>query len=284
MWAPRLRGMTDRIAVDVMGRGVLLELSGSDAVALREQIETAWDRCLALQDVDPAVEPDAVVEVVLDADADVVTEARGRGAVAATTELRVMDALTTRLVQEGLQLLVGDRWLLHACAVADVESGATVVLVAPSGTGKTTASRTLAQRWGYVTDETAVVERDGSITPFPKPLSLLVDGRRPKRQVSPTELGMQVGPEKPWLAAVGLLSRDPDAEGVRVEEVPMVEALAELAEQTSSLHLLEKPLHTVADLLSARGGLRRLVYAESADLEPVVEQWLAAARPTGVEA
>lgn len=270
------------MALQVMGRDVLLEISGSGRAALVAAVERAWDRCLVA--AGEAGEPQVVVEALLDDDATVVSDARTRGAVAGATELAVLDALTTRLVQEGLKLLVGDRWLLHACAVADTTTGATVVLVAPSGTGKTTASRTLAQRWGYVTDETAVIEWDGSITPFPKPLSLLVDGRRPKKQVSPTELGMLEGPEKPWLAAVGLLSRDPDAEGVRVEEVPMVEALAELAEQTSSLHLADKPLRTVAGTLAARGGLRRLVYAESADLVPVVEEWLAAARPVGVSA
>ena len=268
--------MAERITVRVMDRSIGLDLSGSGAAGLKDAVETAWDRCLVPSP--GTYEPDTVIRVVLDDDADVVAEASRDGAVAGATELQVMDALTTRVVQEGLRLLVGDRWLLHACALADPETGATVVLVAPSGTGKTTASRILAQRWGYVTDETAVIERDGTMRTFPKPLSLLVDGRRPKRQVSPSELGMQPAPEKPWLAAVGLLARDPDAEGVRVEDVPMVEALAALAEQTSSLHLVAQPLHTVAGMLTERGGLRRLVYAEAEELEPVVQEWLASAR------
>lgn len=273
--------MVDGIALQVMGKVVRVVPTGGGAEELRRAVETAWDRCieLAVDAGQASTSPDVEVEVFLDQDAEVVAAAKARGAVAGSTELQVMDALTTRLVQEGLKLQVGDRWLLHACALADRETGATVVLVARSGTGKTTASRTLAQDWGYVTDETSVIERDGTMTNFPKPLSLLVDGRRPKQQLSPTELGMSPAPARPWLAAVGLLSRDPEVEGVRVEQVPMVEALVELAEQTSSLHLLEQPLQTVAHLLSERGGLRRLVYAESSDLAPVLAEWLADARP-----
>lgn len=270
--------MTEGIALLVMGRVVRVVPGGGGAAKVRRGVEAAWDRCVALAADVSSETAEVVVEVVLDEDPDVVAEARGRGAVAESTELRAMDALTTRLVQEGLKLVVGDRWLLHAAALADPETGATVVLVARSGTGKTTASRTLAQEWGYVTDETAVIERDGTMTCFPKPLSLLVDGTRPKRQVSPTELEMREAPARPWLAAVGLLARDPEADGVRVEQVPMTEALVELAEQTSSLHLLETPLQTVAEMLTERGGLRRLVYAESADLAPVLAEWLAGAR------
>lgn len=107
-------------------------------------------------------------------------------------------------------------------------------------------------------------------------MSLLVDGRRPKRQVSPDELDLLPAPDGARLVAVALLQRDPEVEGVRVEQVPTVEALPLLAEQTSSLHLLDRPLHTVAQMLRARGGARRLVYAEAADLAPVIASWLRA--------
>lgn len=272
--------------LDVMGKPMRLTLEGSEVADLGAAIDRAWERSLLPADASsssgaaPADESEPVtVRVVLDADDAVVTQARSEGAVAGTTELVVMDELTTRLVHEGLEQLVGDRWLLHACALADPVTGACVVLVAPSGTGKTTASRTLARTLGYVTDETAVVERDGSMVPFPKPLSLLVDGTRPKRQVAPGDLEMLPSPPAPWLARVALLARDPEATEVRIEEVPTVEALAFLAEQTSSLHLLERPLETVASILHARGGLARLVYAESADLAPLVAGWLSEATP-----
>lgn len=263
--------MDQEIALAAMGMDVALRLRGARADELAAEVRTAWDRCLR---ADPEGEPVATLEVWLDDDAAVIAEARRDGAVAATSMTAVMDELSSRVTQAGLEQLVGKAWLLHACALSHPETGATVVLVAASGTGKTTAATTLGRRFGYLTDETAVVMRDGSVVPFPKPLSLLVDGKRPKKQVSPTELGLGATPDSGRLVAVALLQRDPEAQDVRVEEVPTVEALAFLAEQTSSLHLLDDPLSTVAELLRERGGARRLVYAECRDLESVVAGWM----------
>ena len=85
--------------------------------------------------------------------------------------------------------------------------GAAVLLAAASGTGKTTATRRLGPHYAYLTDETAIVDpEDLSLVPYPKPLSLLQDGRRPKRQVSPDELGL--GPAVPAvLRRVAVLDR-----------------------------------------------------------------------------
>lgn len=267
--------MDQEIALEAMGVGVALRLRGGRADELGDEVRAAWDRCLR---PDPEGAAVATLDVWLDDDAEVVAEARRGGAVAGTSVMLVMDELSTRVTQAGLEELVGKAWLLHACALSHPETGATVVLVAPSGTGKTTAATQLGRRFDYLTDETAVVMRDGSVVPFPKPLSLLVDGKRPKKQVSPTELGLGPTPDAGRLVAVALLQRDPEAEGVRVEEVPMVEALALLAEQTSSLHLLDDPLSTVAQILRERGGARRLVYAECSELESVIEGWMEEAR------
>ena len=282
--------MDQPLVVQVMGVGIHLTASGAHACELEREIRRVWARCIddpvtgiasALR-IDSASgalpEAAATLEVCLDDDEGVVAQASARGAVSATSMLQVMDELSSRVTQLGLEQRVGSAWLLHACALVHPDTGATVLLVAASGTGKTTAARTLGRHFGYLTDETAVVELDGSMTPFPKPLSLLVDGRRPKEQVAPDELGLQRVTQPGRLAAVAVLQREPDAEGVSVEAVPTVEALALLAEQTSSLHLIDQPLQTVADLLAERGGLRRLVYAECADLVPVVTQWMEEAR------
>lgn len=264
---------TDSVTLVTMGLLVRLCPSGTRATELHDELVRAWSAALApvgRLDETPAI----VLDVVLDDDADTVARGRTAGAVAGSDPVAVLDEVSTRVTQVCLEQKVGTAWLVHACALADPATGATVVLVAPSGTGKTTAALTLGRSLGYLTDETAVIGLDGRLEPFAKPLSLLVDGRRPKRQVSPDELDLLPAPPAARLAAVALLRRDPQAEGVRVEQVPMVEALPLLAEQTSSLHLLERPLHTVADLVNARGGVRRLVYAEAADLLPVVTSWL----------
>lgn len=263
---------TASVALHLMGVVVDVRPTGARSAELRTDLLRAWERCLPRSgDVATA---DATLEVCLDDDPEVTAQARGRGAVAGTDLFVVMDEVSSQLTQVALEQVVGKKWLLHACALADTTTGRTVVLVAPSGTGKTTAARTLGRTLGYLTDETAVIGLDGSIIPFAKPLSLLVDGKRPKRQVSPAEAGLVAAPSGCTVVAVALLQRESEPIEVRVEDVPMVEALARLAEQTSSLHLLERPLHTVADLLRERGGLRRLVYSEAEDLVPVISGWL----------
>ena len=106
---------------------------------------------------------------------------------------------------------------------------------------------------------------------------MLVEGQQPKRQASPTELGLRAAPAEPWLAAIALLDRT-GAGAPRVEEVRTVEALPALAEQTSALHRLDRPLHLVAGHLHRTGGLRRITYQEADDLAPVVADLIAGAR------
>lgn len=250
--------MPDRVRLRVLDVATEVVCRGEHASLLAAEVRAAWDRCLdQAAPADPARSTDAVITVELE--------------LASPESVRpVMDSLTTRLTKEALAQRVGQWWLLHACAVADPETGATAVLVAPSGTGKTTAARTLGQKWSYLTDETAAIDADGRLTPYPKPLSLLVDGRRPKDQVSPSRLGLLPAVESPRLAGIALLDRDPQVQGVEVTDVPTVEALAFLAEQSSSMRLLPRPLHWVADQLGRVGGLRRIRYAEATDLHDVV--------------
>ena len=106
--------------------------------------------------------------------------------------------------------------------------------------------------------------------PYPKPLSVLVDGRGPKRQaVTRPSWASWRRPPAPWLAAIALLDRTGSG-APSVEAVRTVEALPALAEQTSALQLLDRPLHLVAGHLARTGGLRRITYREADDLVPVV--------------
>lgn len=256
--------MSEPVRLRAIGVETSIVCEGREADTLVKEVRRAWDRCLVAPD-EPLAEPEITMTVTLDETDD--------------TAVRVaLDHLTTRVTQDALARRVGQLWLLHACAIADPRTGATIVLVAPSGTGKTTAARTLGQRWSYLTDETAAIDAEGRLTPYPKPLSLLVDGRRPKDQISPSELGLLPAVDRPRLAAIALLHRDPEFDGVEVSDVRMVEGLALLAEQTSSMHLLPRPLHHVAGLVGDVGGLRRLRYAEASDLHDVVADLLGSAR------
>jgi hypothetical protein len=259
------------VALSLLGTRVDVVAGGAGADRLAASVSRTWDRCL-----DATGSPAAtVVDALLDDDGEAVAAARGAGAVAAGDERSLLDQLTVRLTLEAIASRHGQLWMLHACAVADPATGASVVLVAPSGTGKTTAAATLGRHFGYLTDETAAIRADGTLVPFPKPLSVLVDGRRPKRQASPDELGLLPAPTEPWLAAIALLERT-GAGAPSVEPVRTVEALPALAAQTSALQLLERPLHLVAGHLDRVGGLKRVRYQEASDLAPAVAELLEA--------
>lgn len=254
------------VALSLLETRVDVSLGGNGAALLADLIESAWDLCFA----DPsAPSADIVVEAFLDDDAGAVTRAREQGVLAASEEEVVMQWLSSTLTVAAIETRFGELWMLHACAVADRATGATVVLVGPSGTGKTTAAAALGRQFGYVTDETAAVRPDGTLVPYPKPLSVLDGGPPPKRQLSPTKLGLLTAPSTPWLAAIALLDRTGSG-SPRVEGVRTVDALPALAAQTSALHRLPRPLHLVARHLHRTGGLRRITYRDAEDLAPVV--------------
>jgi len=261
------------VALDLLETRVDVAVGGGGAARLADAIATAWDRCLSGPGAPAA---GTVVQVFVDDDQAAVGRARDRGMLADSDELRMMHWLSSKLTVAAISAHFGELWMLHACAVAEPTTGATAVLVAASGTGKTTAAVALGRHFGYVTDETAAIRLDGTLLPYPKPLSVLVDGQGPKQQQSPSDLGLLAAPATPWLAAIALLDRNGSG-APRVDAVRTVEALPALAEQTSALQRHGRPLHMVAEHLHRTGGLRRISYREAEDLVPVVAQMVAGA-------
>ena len=193
---------------------------------------------------------------------------------------RLVHSMTAAAIDAGRGRLL----MFHAAALASEATGATIVLVAPSGTGKTTATRFLARYLGYVTDETAAALPDGRMLPFPKPLSALgPSGLRPKTQISPDELGLLHPPANPRLARIALLDRDRTGSlpGALVEKLTLREALEVLVPQTSSLSFLDRGLVRLCEALDSSGGAVRLRYAQAEHLLPVVLSLLdGATQPT----
>ena len=248
-----------------------VQVTGAGAEVLATQLVRAWARCLVSDDASPAVEVRAVLDP---AAVPMVSEDAVEGSDAAV----VMDALVPLITRRAIEQQAGKLLMLHAAAVADVESGATALLVGPSGAGKTTLAATLGRRFGYLTDETAAVDDDLQVLPYPKPLSVLpASGAPVKDQVSPDDLGLLApGPAPYPVRALVLLDRVTHHEGPPVvEPVATVDALPWLAAQTSYSALLERPLHRLAAVAQAAGGVRRVTYAEAADLIPVVAALLA---------
>ena len=184
------------------------------------------------------------------------------------------DRLTTAVTLGGIRNLQGRALMLHAAAV-DAGDGRVVAFVGPSGRGKTTAAQALGREFGYVTDETLAVRLDGTVLSYRKPLSI---GSRPgqKRTVPASDLGLRpVEHDDLELAAVVLLDRRPDIETPRIESVPLTEGLPELVSQSSYLGGMTRPLRTLADLVLAAGGIRRVVYSEAETLPPLLEELIA---------
>lgn len=246
----------------------------NEMAAAWSRAAVAPDQTTSPGDVEPVVVP---VPLPAGADGDVVDpELRWRQFLETASQV-----VTGVAIEDGR----GELLMLHAGGVAGPD-GRVVVLVGPSGRGKTTATRTLARDLGYVSDETVAVTRDLAVLPHPKPLSLIVDGGGGiKRQAGPDELGLAPLPDAPLrLHRVVVLDRDPDHAGpALIEPVDAVDVLADLVGQVSYLPDLERPLHRLLGTLAAAGGLRRAAYAEAADLLPLVRDLLAEepAPPTG---
>lgn len=256
----------------VLGVPVVVRAHGAEAVIVVAAVERAWRWCL---DPAPAGSQALVVDVLLDADDDIVRWAAGRGWVSAQSLEVLLHNLSPAITARAIEHLAGRTLMFHACALADPVTSAAALFVGPSGMGKTTLSRQLGRSLGYVTDETAAVAADGTLRLFPKPLSILGESGSLKDQVCPGDLGLLPPPPRPRVAAVVLLDRRSDAPAEpTLSRVDLLPAVAALAEQISYLKRLDKPLHQLTQLLRAVGGPLRLSYRDGADLLPVVRPLL----------
>lgn len=185
--------------------------------------------------------------------------------------------LSPAVTVRAIDARAGELVMLHAAALADPDTGRTAVLVAGSGTGKTTASRTLGTRFLYLSDETAAIAPDGTVLPYRKPLSIIETGPM-KRQVAPSALGLLTTDRECRLAAVVVLDRVADHVGPPVvSPMETVDAIAAIAPQSSYLPSTPRPLHRLAELIHLAGGAHRVTYAEASHLGDVLERLLGAA-------
>jgi hypothetical protein len=188
----------------------------------------------------------------------------------------MLSDLSQRVTLAALEQRRGDLWMLHAAGLAG-DDGRVVVLVGPSGRGKTTAVRTLATSFGYVSDESVAIDDQGRVWPYRKPLSVIEKHGVAKAQRSPSELRLRPLPEAALrVAAIVLLDRVSEApELPMVETLDLGDALEDLVSQSSGLTSMAAPLRSIAALAAATGGIRRVTYHEAASLHSVVETLLA---------
>lgn len=251
--------MPSELRLVAMGSTIAVPTDDGDT---RTRLAAQWSRCLAGTDATP------VTTVELSGDPD---------------PHRRDYALASAVTRAGIAQLTGRLTMFHACGVCDPRTGRSAVLVAPSGTGKTTAAaRLCSSGFGYISDETIAFGPDRVIRPYPKPLSVVLDeaDARHKSQHSPDELGLLPCRERPVAAMLVLLDRDDDHRGRPcLEPVPLLEAVLELIPQTSALPALPDPLNTLCDHIAAMGGAMRLRYGDIEETADLLRRGLAAAAP-----
>lgn len=258
-----------------VGVPLAVEVAGCNKSLALAEIRRVWARCLR----DDGEAPVGTIRAVLDDDPELVADELAGGAVAYTELAHLLHDLSPRVTDLALRLRAHHPVaLLHAGGVCD-EEGNTVVVVGPSGAGKTTAVRRLTRHFGYVSDETIAVATDLTIAPYPKPFSVLDRGDAWKTQHAPDELDAGPTPATARAAAILVLDRQPGAgSDVLVEELDTLEAMSLLVPQVAFLAGRPGPLGRLAMILDQVGPVRRVRYEEADDLRPLVSTLLDLAR------
>lgn len=244
--------MSQRVIVEALGALIEIDATARSAASFAA-IQAAW--AAGTSHGSPA---DATVAVSAEHDDDV-----------------MLSVLSTDVTLAALAHRRGELWMLHAAGLAD-EQGRTVALVAPSGTGKTTAARVLSRDLAYVSDESVGVDPRGGVVAYRKPLSIIETDDAPKTQVSTATLpGVPWHPTSLRLAKIAVLDRDPEGPDEPViMPLDLAEALALLGPQTSYFCDLPGGLRAAAALLEATGGAVRIRYREAETLRPVMRELL----------
>ena len=263
-----------------LGATVEVQVSGDLASAAVAEMERVWHLCAMPPGDGVGAAPDSprgVVRVVHGEANPSVTDI-DNGHVEGSHLPDLMQMLTQAVTRAAIDAQKGRLVMLHAAGIQDPASGATVAMVGPGGTGKTTLIRTLCRGRGYITDETVAVREDNTVLPYPKPLSVRREPRSPwKDETDPHDLGLLAPSTPASLAAIVMLDRRDDHQGApAVGPVPTLDAIAVLTPETSHLPELDKPLQRMAALCDSVGGVVRVTYREAENLEPLVERWLGA--------
>jgi hypothetical protein len=254
----------------------------------RQGMAAAWSRCTSNVSR-PATPLPAAPATGQPFSASVAYKASDRAVeefeLGASTFEELAENLTSRLTLAAILANAGQLTMLHACAVADLNTGAVVALVAKSGTGKTTAASVLGKTYGHVTDETVAIRPDGTVLPYPKPLSVKQGAGVPKRQVGPADLELLEAPSELQLGSMVLLDRVEAAEPVTpvLRRLPLADAVMALIPESSSQGELHQPLQSLCRLIGSVGGVWQVTYSEATDLPEALAPLFGKQPPTGQE-
>ncbi|MDE8585936.1 hypothetical protein [Arthrobacter sp. NQ4] len=267
---------SDLLPLDVLGQRYVVRWGRAVTWQQRFTMSSAWARCISTDEPQlPPVPPEPTPGARFTASVTSTSTKHPAGTfqLEAASFEELAENLTSRLTVAAILAHAGELTMLHACGVADPSTGAVVALVAKSGTGKTTAASVLARSYGYVTDETVAIKWDGSVVPYPKPLSVKQGAGVSKRQVGPDEFGLQPAPALPFIQSIVLLNRvqgNPATAPV-LNKVPLADAVLALIPDSSSQAEVVDPLQSLCRLIESVGGVWQVTYSEAADLPAALE-------------
>lgn len=256
----RAKGSDRHLDLVTMGCRWVLDLSALEDSEAQEMADR-WQRCRELASLTTPVLDDAPTTIT------------------ARSPAAPYD-LSREVTRKGLTRLTGRATLLHAAALAD-EGGRALVLVAPSGGGKSTATRVLGRRLGYVSDESVILLEDQRIAPHPKPPSLVTDPKRRfrKEEPAPDDIGLGATPAMPRLGRLITLARDPDVTEPAIHPVGLIDQVLAVLPETSSTWRLPDGLHRLARAVTTGGAPARLHYSEIEACHDLVRDHLARDQP-----
>ncbi len=262
------------LVIDALGTQVRVKVDGPRAEDVNRHLLRAWARCR---------------EGRLSRAGDTVRVATHTG----TDPIAVLPDVTVRVTRALIGAQTGRLLMLHAGAVCHPSTGRSLVYVAEGGAGKTTLTRALAQRYGYLTDETVAIDDEDRVLAYPKPLSMRPAPTStadcvcrgpgtpwlPKQEHSPDDLGLVRAPAVATVARLVLLDRVDDHGGEPdVAELGLLDAVTAIAPQTSALYALPSGLRRCADLIEATGPVLRVRYSEAESLRDLTAELIG--RPT----
>lgn len=272
----KMLGGRHPLCLDILGVQFTVRWGRGVTGQQRERMRSAWARCASESAPHlPSLprEPNGSQPFSASVTYQAPTNDGGTFALQAASFEELAENLTSRLTVAAILANAGQLTMLHACGVADRVTGAVIALVAKSGTGKTTAVSVLAGAYGYVTDETVAIRPDGSVVPYPKPLSVKQGYLVPKVQVGPDELKLQSAHTKPFIQSIVLLDRVEATNPVlpTLTKVPLADALLALIPDSSSQGELDQPLQSLCRLIDSVGGVWRVTYSEAVDLPAALQ-------------
>jgi len=293
------------VRIFALGVPINVRFDASIPRADQERIASAWERCQTASGRPGGLAEDesTAIDVVLR-----ISEFPGQDSADAYHQIRahtvteLEQALASGITLWAIEAQKHNLLMIHAAGICD-EHGRTVILAAPSGTGKTTLARVLCSEEGsdrsipnpspepfaYVSDETVALTREGEVVMYPKPLSIVEGDAGVKKQVEPGHLALRrTAATETWSTSLqpGLLvivERDAGGpEHPDVRRLGASEGLVRLVSQVSFLPMLRDPLKTLIGLIERCGGVHHIRYREADTLGAVIHRLLDESAPVPI--